>query len=111
MVDDIYDQFVSAVAKERKLKKSYVKSLADGRVFTGRRAYELGLIDTLGTYEDAIAIAASMAGIHGSPHLIKERKRENLSDMIFGSVTEEIRTTVRDLISRPAVQYLYTQPQ
>lgn len=110
MVDDIYDQFVSAVAKERKLKKSYVRSLADGRVYTGRKAYELKLIDTLGTYEDAIAIAASMAGIHGTPHLIKERKKENLSDMIFGSVTEEFRNTVRDIISRPVVQYLYTQP-
>jgi protease-4 len=110
MVDDIFDQFVSTVAKERKLKKSYVKSLADGRVFTGRKAYELKLIDTLGTYEDAIDIAASMAHIQGEPRLIKEKKKERLSDMIFGSLTEEIKNSVRDVITRPVVQYLYTQP-
>jgi protease-4 len=62
MIDDIYDQFVTTVAVERKLEKSLVKKYADGRVFTGRKAYELKLIDTLGTYQDAIKIAAQTGG-------------------------------------------------
>ena len=64
MIDDIYDQFVTTVAVERKLEKSLVKKYADGRVFTGRKAYELKLIDTLGTYQDAIKIAAQLAEIY-----------------------------------------------
>jgi protease IV len=111
MVNDIYDQFVTTVSVERKLDKAFVKKLADGRVYTGRKAYELKLIDTLGTYEDAISIAASMANISGSPHLIKERKKEKLSDMIFGSVDGKIDRMVQKIFSKPIVQYLYTQPQ
>ncbi|MFA6541283.1 MAG: signal peptide peptidase SppA [Bacteroidota bacterium] len=111
MVDDIYGQFVGAVAQERKLDVKIVRTLADGRVFTGRKAYQLKLIDTLGTYEDAVAIAASMAGITGTPHLIKEKKKERLSDMILGSVREELKGISQEVFARPIVQYLYTQPQ
>jgi protease IV len=111
MVNDIYDQFVTTVSEERKLDKETVKKLADGRVYTGRKAYELKLIDTLGTYEDAIALAASMVNISGSPHLIKERKKERLSDILFGSVDEKIEHVAQRIFSKPIVQYLYTQPQ
>ncbi len=111
MIDDIYDQFVSSVAAERKLDPKVVRQLADGRVYTGRKAYELKLIDTLGTYEDAISIAADMAHLSGTPRLIKEKKRERLADMIFGQVKNEIKGMTQELISKPIVQYLYTQPQ
>jgi len=111
MIDDIYDQFVSTVAKERKLEKSLVKKYADGRVFTGRKAYELRLIDTLGTYQDAIKIAAQMAEIYGTPRVIKERKREKLSDMIFGEVRSELTGLKNELLNQPIVQYRYHLPQ
>ncbi|MFA5832613.1 MAG: signal peptide peptidase SppA [Bacteroidota bacterium] len=111
MIDDIYDQFVSTVAKERKLEKSLVKKYADGRVFTGRKAYELRLIDTLGTYQDAIKIAAQMAEIYGTPRVIKERKREKLSDMIFGEVRSELTELKNELLNQPIVQYRYHLPQ
>jgi protease-4 len=111
MIDDVYDQFVTAVAEERKLEKSLVKKYADGRVFTGRKAYELKLIDTLGTYQDAIKIAAQMAEIYGTPRVIKERKKERLSDMIFGEVRSEISQWKNELLQQPIVQYRYHQPQ
>jgi protease-4 len=111
MVDDIYDQFVSAVAKERKLDKALVKKYADGRVFTGRKAYELKLIDTLGTYQDAIKIAAQLAQVYGTPRVIKERKREKLSDMIFGEVRSELTGLKNELLNQPIVQYRYNLPQ
>jgi len=111
MIDDVYDQFVTAVAEERKLEKSLVKKYADGRVFTGRKAYELKLIDTLGTYQDAIKIAAQLAEIYGTPRVIKERKKERLSDMIFGEVRSEISQWKNELLQQPIVQYRYHQPQ
>ncbi len=111
MIDDIYDQFVSAVAKERKLDKALVKKYADGRVFTGRKAYELKLIDTLGTYQDAIKIAAQLAQVYGTPRVIKERKREKLTDMIFGEVRSELTGLKNELLNQPIVQYRYNLPQ
>lgn len=111
MVDDIYDQFVSAVAEERKMDKALVKKYADGRVFTGRKAYELKLIDTLGTYQDAITIAAELAQVYGTPRVIKERKRETLSERLFGAMKNEITTLKNELLQQPVVEYRYQQPQ
>ncbi len=111
MIDDVYDQFVSTVAEERKLDKALVKKYADGRVFTGRRAYELKLIDTLGTYQDAIKIAAGLAEIYGTPRVIKERKKERISDLIFGEVRNELTQLKNELLDQPIVQYRYHLPQ
>ncbi len=111
MIDDIHDQFVTTVAVERKLEKSLVKKYADGRVFTGRKAYELKLIDTLGTYQDAIKIAAHMGEIYGTPRVIKERKRERFSDMVFGEVRSGLNQMKNELLYQPIVQYRYNIPQ
>lgn len=54
LIDDSYDQFLSAVASGRSMKKEEVKKLADGRIYTGRQAIKNGLIDKLGSYEDAL---------------------------------------------------------
>lgn len=111
MIDDIYDQFVTTVASERKLDKALVKKYSDGRVFTGRKAYELKLIDTLGTYQDAIKIAAHMGEIYGTPRVIKERKRERFSDMVFGEVRSGLNQMKNELLNQPIVQYRYNLPQ
>jgi len=111
MIDDVYDQFVTTVAVERKLDKSLVKKYADGRVYTGRKAYELKLIDTLGTYQDAIKIAAGLAEIYGAPRVIKERKKEKISDLIFGEVRNDLTQLKNELLNQPIVQYRYHLPQ
>lgn len=111
MIDDIHDQFISTVAVERKLEKTLVKKYADGRVFTGRKAYELKLIDTLGTYQDAIKIAAQLGEIYGTPRVIKERKRERFSDMVFGEVRSGLNQMKNELLYQPIVQYRYNIPQ
>jgi protease IV len=109
-INDVYDQFMHVVETERGLSYSVVKRLADGRVFTGRKAYELGLIDTLGTYQDAIALDAKLAGIAGRPTLIKERKKERLSDILFGSVAREIKGLREEISDSPILEYKLTQP-
>lgn len=110
MIDDVYDQFVSAVAEERKIDKASVKKIADGRVYTGRKAYELRLIDTLGTYQDAIRLAADLAGIGTAPKIIKERKKEKLTDMLFGEVRNEVARWRDQIVDQQVVQYRFVQP-
>jgi len=71
MIDDIYQQFVETVAEGRGMDQKRVRELADGRVFTGNQALEIGLVDDLGNYYDALALAAKLAGISGDPEVIK----------------------------------------
>lgn len=75
VVDDTYNQFVEVVSRERGLPIEDVIELADGRIFTGNQARDLGLVDVIGNFEDAIQIAAEMGGIEGKPKTIKERVR------------------------------------
>ena len=61
LIDSSYDQFVGAVAKGRGLDKDTVRSFADGRVFSGAQAKDLGLVDELGDEEQARLAAARLA--------------------------------------------------
>ena len=63
MVDDIYHQFVQTVADGRHMDEEKVKSIADGRILTGRQAQDLGLVDAMGNYYDALSYAASSGGL------------------------------------------------
>jgi protease-4 len=74
MVEDIYDQFLSVVADNRNLSKDYVESVAGGRIYTGKKARELGLVDEVGGKQTAIDIAAHMGGIEGEPRIITYKK-------------------------------------
>jgi protease-4 len=86
VIDDTYEQFVSVVAKERNLEKEYVKGLADGSVYTGNQARANGLIDKIGTLEDAISKAGEMSNLGDNPRVVKERKlRRNLFQDLLGA--------------------------
>ena len=74
MVGDVFDQFVTAVAEGRKLDKKKVLEFADGRIFSGRKAKELGLVDELGGMEKAVDVAVSEAKILDEPHVIYPSK-------------------------------------
>jgi protease-4 len=64
MVSEFYERFVEVVAEGREgLSAEKVRALADGRVYTGRQALELGLVDRLGTLQDVLAEAKTAAGI------------------------------------------------
>ncbi len=76
VVDDTYEQFVEVVAASRGMETEKVIEIADGSIFTGRQAKELGLVDELGNLHDAIKIAGEMVGIQEYPKTIKERKRK-----------------------------------
>jgi len=75
LISNMYNQFVSAVAGSRKMKEADVRKLADGRVYTGQEAKSDGLVDEIGTYQDAITEAAKLAGITGSPKVVSPAKK------------------------------------
>ena len=70
LIDDVHNQFVASVAEGRNIDEAIVRSIADGRVFSGRRAMELKLVDGMGNLEVAIKRSAELAGIVGEPHVI-----------------------------------------
>ena len=70
LIDDVHQQFVASVAEGRQLEVNVVSNIADGRIFSGRKAMELGLVDAMGSLEVAIERAAEIAGIDGDPDVI-----------------------------------------
>jgi protease IV len=67
LVDNVHSQFVSAVARGRGMNEAQVRKLADGRVYSGAQAKELGLVDQFGTLDDAIEFAAKRVGLEENP--------------------------------------------
>ena len=85
LIDNMYAQFVSAVAKSRNMNEDAVRRLADGRVYTGQQAKNDGLVDEIGTYQDAVAAAAKMAGISGTPRIVRPSKKSiSILDLVLG---------------------------
>ncbi len=82
VMDDVHHQFIQAVADGRSLELTDVEPLADGRIFTGRQAKEARLVDELGDLDDAIHIAADIAGMEGEPKVVEPRKRFSFRDIL-----------------------------
>jgi protease-4 len=89
LVDNVHSQFVAAVAKGRGMDEARVRKLADGRIYSGAQAKDLGLVDQFGTLDDAIDLAAKRAGLEGEPavyysHPEQERWWERIFMGVFG---------------------------
>lgn len=110
IMDDVHRQFISVVESERHLEHDLVVKIADGRVFTGEQAVENGLVDTLGTLEDAIKITAELAGISGEPSIVKERKTRSLWDAVFNDMDETLTDLKNELLEKPALSYRFVGP-
>jgi protease-4 len=98
--DRIYGQFLGAVVDSRKLPEAKVREIADGRVLTGAQAKDLGLIDALGNFYDAVDLAKSEAGLTGEPRLVyppdgRERFLEQFMGSLVGATADAIRSEVR----------------
>jgi len=108
LIDDMYVQFVEAVASGRKLELDQVRSLADGRVFTGRDARERKLIDEIGNFQDAVDLTAKLAGISGKPRLIRRsRQRVTLLDVLTTDLSRFVPFNGRTMTSQIRFQYLW----
>ncbi len=89
VIAESYSRFVDEVATGRNLPRSKVKDLADGRIYTGAKAKELGLVDEFGNLDDAIDVAAKLGGIEGKPE-VTYANRPSLSQLLFGGEKIEI---------------------
>ncbi len=83
VIDDVYGQFVDAIASERGMSRDSVEVVADGRLLSGQLAIEYGLIDGEGNLDDAIAMAGNMAGLGPEPRtVLREVRRVTWWDVI-----------------------------
>jgi protease-4 len=99
LLEDIRNQFVTAVSQGRNMPEEAVLALADGRIFSGRQAKDLGLVDSLGNFRDAVSVAKRLAHIKGEVKLVypPKRRRSFLWDLLFRDLTE----AVLERIDRP----------
>ncbi|MBU0703345.1 MAG: signal peptide peptidase SppA [Chloroflexi bacterium] len=108
VTDEIYDSFVGIVAQARDLDEETVRELADGRVYTGRQALELGLVDEVGALDDAIAKAAELGGIQGEPQVIELEFIPSFFDTLYSFQARSAVPTLNEILSwagAPSVQY------
>ena len=107
VVDNSFGQFTEVVARERKMDMDKLMLYANGRVFTGLQAKEYGLIDSLGTFEDAIRITSRMAGIEGEPRIVREKKKFSIFEEFLGSKIEDVTDIKDKLFDEPILQYKF----
>jgi protease-4 len=109
LVNDIYNQFVDVIVKERKLPREKVVEIADGRVFSGRKAKELGLVDYLGDMASAAKLACTMAGKTGEYELVyPSKKRFSIFDYFLDSAASKISSSLKEKIEGGSgLSYLY----
>jgi len=93
LIDNMYGQFVSAVADGRHAKNEDIRAIADGRVWTGEEALKMHLIDQVGDFQAAVEDTAKSVGIKGEPTLVRpERDRKTLLDLLFGDISQWLPT-------------------
>jgi len=108
LIDDMYVQFVEAVASGRKMDLQEVRSLADGRVFTGKDAKERKLIDDMGNFQEAVDLTAKLAGISGKPRLIRvNRRRVTLLDVLTTDLSRLVPFNGQSMKSQIKFQYIW----
>jgi protease-4 len=105
LILDIRNQFVEAVAQGRKLPVEKVKEIADGRIFSGAQSKQLGLVDQLGDFQDALDLAKKMSGVEGEVTLVYPKKTgARFWDLLFRDASKAL---YRSLRSAPDVRIEY----
>ncbi|MDA8241133.1 MAG: signal peptide peptidase SppA [Nitrospiraceae bacterium] len=103
VMDNVHEQFIRAVAEGRKMKIEDVRAIADGRIFTGEQAVSEGLVNDLGTLEDATKIAAKLGGIKGEPEVVTKKDKFSFIDILRNKFPKEILNVFPSV----KIKYLY----
>jgi len=111
VLDNVHQQFIEAVAKGRGMDREKVSQIADGRIFTGQQAKEIGLVDEMGNLQDTIDLAAKAVGIQGKPNVLYPKKKFSLLDLIV----REMASTFLKVIEKegkqgPQLNYRFLLP-
>lgn len=108
VVMDTYEQFVRAVAEGRGMEVKDIYPIADGSIFTGMQAYNLGLVDTLGGLKEAIDLAAELAEIDGKPKVVRPYRRRKVSIFdLMGSLFGGVAGLLNERMVGPELMYIY----
>jgi protease-4 len=106
-IDDAYAQFLDAVSQGRHLSHEQLKNIADGRIFTGRQAMQIGLVDELGNQEDAIQAAIRLAKLPAKP-VIDGDDRKSFSSFLqraTSQLSHQPLEAIQDVVSGTSVEY------
>ena len=113
MVDELYDGFVRIVAQGRGLDEEDVRALADGSVYTGSQALELGLVDALGYEDDAIAKAAELGGIVGEARVVQYASPASIFDLFRYALRRGSLPSMSDVLTwvgHPSMKAIWLGP-
>ncbi|MFZ0949212.1 MAG: signal peptide peptidase SppA [Candidatus Sulfotelmatobacter sp.] len=108
LIDNMFGQFVQAVADGRGMKFDDVKAIANGKVWTGEQALSMKLIDNVGDFEAVVKDTAKSVGISGEPTLVHpEKDRKTLLDLMLGDVSQYLPNTEKMLEQHVGFYYLW----
>ena len=113
LIDNMHTQFITAVAEGRnsdgrKVKVEDIRSIANGKVWTGEQAFDMKLIDQVADFQEAVDDTAKSVGIKGEPTLVRpERDRKTLLDLMFGDVSEYLPSREKLLEQQVGFYYLW----
>jgi protease-4 len=102
LLQDVYHQFVDKAAKGRKMSYEKLEELAQGRVYSGQMAKKLGLVDELGTLNDALAAAKTAAGLKpdADVDLLILPEPKTIFEQIFGDSDADAETDVKTILPK-----------
>lgn len=108
LIDDMHQQFIHNVAAGRKVQDDQIKGIADGRVWTGKQALSIKLIDQIADFQAAVQDTAKSVGITGEPTLVTpEKERKSLLDLMFGDVSDLVPDRAKLMQSNVGFYYLW----
>lgn len=108
LIDNMFGQFIQAVADGRGMKYDDVKAIANGKVWTGQEALSMKLIDSIGDFQAVVADTAKSVGISGEPTLVHpEKERKTLLDLLLGDVSQYIPSREKLMEQEVGFYYLW----
>jgi len=108
LINSMYGQFIHAVAEGRNMKEEQVRSIADGRVWTGEQAKDMHLVDELGDMQAAVDYTAKTVGIKGEPTLVRaEKEKKTVLDLLFGDISDYLPDRAKLMQTQVGFYYLW----
>jgi protease-4 len=108
LIDNMFSQFVQAVADGRGMKVEAVKAIANGKVWTGQEALSMKLIDSVGDFQTVVKDTAKSVGISGEPTIVHpEKDRKTLLDLMTGDISQYLPDTTKLLEQHVGFYYLW----
>jgi len=108
LIDNMFGQFVQAVAEGRGMKVDDVKTIANGKVWTGKQALSMKLIDDVGDFETVVKETAKSVNISGEPTLVRpEKDRRTMLDLMLGDISQYLPDSTKMLEQHVGFYYLW----